>query len=132
MSQAVAMTAKSSLSNRSVDGTQTTTHIHSSERAAFAAYSRKFGLDPAGLLALLLVREMRVGRLGSLMKEDVPHPGPRRSKVTVHGRHSALRDGIVVMAAANGTSVSNACAVLIRAELTEGWLERVIATRFES
>lgn len=126
------MTAHGPKPDGLADGAQTTTHIHASERAAFAAYSRKFGLDPAGLLALLLSREMRIGRLGSLMKEDVPHFGPRRSKVTVHGRHSALRDGVVAMAATNGTSVSNACAVLIRAELTEGWLERVIATRFES
>lgn len=125
------MTANSSLPDRSTEA-QTTTHIHASERALFAAYGRKFGLDPAGLLALLLAREMRVGRLGLLMKEDAPHPGPRRSKVTVHGRDTALREGVVAMAAKNGTSVSNACAVLIRAELIESWLERVITTRFES
>lgn len=91
-----------------------------------------FGLDAASLLALLLTREMRVERLADLLDSDVPSKASRDSKVTVHGRHAALRKWLVTRAGLCGTSLSNACAVLMRAELRERWLERSISTRFES
>jgi hypothetical protein len=113
-------------------GQQITAHLHATERAAFEAYARKFGLDPAGLLALLLARELRVARLASLLVSDVAPPDARGTKVTVHGRDALLREGVAALAAKNGVSVSLACAVLIRAELRESWLDRAVVTRFES
>ncbi len=91
-----------------------------------------FGLDAASLLALLLTRELRVERLSALLDSDTPSKASRDSKVTVHGRDSALREGFFARAEACGTSLSNACAVLMRAEMRERWLERSISTRFES
>jgi hypothetical protein len=111
---------------------QITAHLHASERADFEAYARRFGLDPAGLLVLLLAREMRVERLSVLLKADLPSSEARSTKVTIHKQTPALREGIAVMASEHGTSVSHACAVLIRAELKEQWLDNVITTRFES
>jgi hypothetical protein len=114
------------------DPPQITAHICASERAAFEAYARTFGLDPASLLALLLSRELRFARLGSLQENDMPSGEPRNMKVTVHGRDLGLRLGVMALAAACGTSISNVCAVVMRAELRDRWLERALATRFES
>lgn len=107
-------------------------HICAAERAEFEAYAIMFGLDAASLLALLLARELRVERLAVLLDSDVPSKASRDSKVTVHGRNTELRTGVVARAEACGTSLSNACAVLMRAEMRERWLERSILTRFES
>lgn len=96
------------------------------ERVEFEAYAAKFGLDAASLLALLLARELRIERLADLLHNDVPSKASRDSKVTVHGRDTALRNGIVARAEKCGTSLSNACAVLMRAEMHERWLERSI------
>lgn len=85
-----------------------------------------FGLDAASLLALLLARELRIERLAVLLDNDLPSKASRDSKVTVHGRNTVLRNGIVARAEMCGTSVSNACAVLMRAEMRERWLERSI------
>jgi hypothetical protein len=106
--------------------------VSRAERCEFEAYGRTFGLDPAGLLALLLSRELRLGGFMALIEADVPPAEARDMKVTVHGRHPELRAGVSAWAAAAGTSVSNACAVLIRAELRDQWLNKVLATRIES
>lgn len=113
------------------DRPQISAHICAAERAAFETYATTFGLDAAGLLALLLVRELRVDRLADLLGGDRPLKAARDSKVTVHGNVS-LRASIAARAEKCGTSLSNACAVLMRAELRERWLERSIATRIES
>ena len=112
--------------------TQITTHLCLAERNMFEGYARSFALDPAGLLALLLVRELRSPRLALLVKHDVPANEPRRSKVTAHALDENLHRKVLTMAANHGQSVSHACAVIIRAELTERWLERALMTRFES
>lgn len=114
------------------DPPQISAHVCATERAEFEAYAATFGLDAAGLLALLLARELRVGRLAALLKNDLPTKASRDSKVTVHGRDAILREGIVARAGECGTSLSNACATLMRAEMRERWLERSISTRFES
>jgi hypothetical protein len=114
------------------DPPQLTAHICAPERAEFETYARAFSLDPASLLALLLSRELRLARLKALMKIDDPSREPRDMKVTVHGRDLHLRRSVMAMAATCGTSVSNACAVVIRAELRDRWLETALTTRFES
>ena len=114
------------------DSTQITAHVCASERAGFEVYARRYGLDAAGLLALLLARELRIGRLHALIDSDTPTKASKKTKVTVHGREPGLRDGILARAVECGTSLSNACAVLMRAELSEQWLEQSIVTRSES
>ena len=117
---------------RREDPPQITTHVCAAERTEFETYANAFGLDAAGLLALLLAREQRVGRLAALLDIDEPANATRDSKITVHGRDADLRGGIACAAVEAKTSVSRACAVLMRAELRERWLERSISTRFES
>ena len=111
---------------------QITAHLNEAERAQFKEYAAIFGLDPASLLVLLLAREDRVGRLATLLSTDRPLPGARKSKVTIHKKDPTLRERVSAMAGRHGTSVSHACAVLIRAESDEKWLEKVITTRIES
>jgi hypothetical protein len=63
---------------------------------------------------------------------DAPSSAARNMKVTVHGRDLQLRRSVIAMAAEHSTSVSSFCAVVIRAELRDRWLERALTTRFES
>ncbi len=110
---------------------QANAYLSASEREAFEDYARKFFLDPAGLLALLLARELRVGHMAMLIGRDVVPPARRKAKVTARltpQDHAALTK----MAEDNLVSLSHACAVLARAELRDQWLERAFATRFES
>jgi hypothetical protein len=101
------------------------------ERQAFVAYAQKFFLDPAGLLALLLARELRLERLAELIKTDEALPSNRAAKVTV--RLTSNDHGVLTkIAGDNSVSLSYACAVLARAELRERWLDQACATRFES
>jgi len=111
---------------------QITTHLCRAERTAFENYARIFALDPASLLGLLLARELRSPRLRLLLETDVPPNRSRATKVTAHGRDLELRRGVAAMAADCGQSVSHVCAVLVRAELRDRWLENVWMTRFES
>jgi hypothetical protein len=114
------------------DPPQITAHVCVAERMDFETYARTFSLDPASLLALLLSRELRLARLEALMKIDDPSREARDMKVTVHGRDLRFRQSVMAMAANCGTSVSNACAVVIRTELRDRWLETALTTRFES
>ncbi len=111
---------------------QITAHVCAAERSAFEAYARSFGLDAAGLLALLLSREMRLGKILLLIEMDAPSPDPRNAKVTVHGRDLGLRRSVAAIAKTCDTSVSKVCAAVIRAELRDKWLDRALTTRFES
>jgi len=111
---------------------QITCHLHATERAAFVDYSRSFGLDPPSLMLLLFARERRVGRLPALIRDDRPHPGPRKGALTVHKRDPAMRKAVATMAEQHGTTASGLFGVLIRAELAERWLDVSLGTRFES
>lgn len=111
---------------------QITCHLHLTERAAFVDYSRSFGLDPPSLMLLLFARERRVGRLQALIRNDKPHPGPRKGALTVHKKDPAMRKAVAIMAAQHGTTASGLFGVLIRAELAERWLDVSLGTRFES
>ena len=111
---------------------QITCHLHVTERAAFADYSRSFGLDPPSLMLLLFARERRVGRLQALIRDDKPHPGPRKGALTVHKKDPTMRKAVATMAAQHGTTASGLFGVLIRAELAERWLDVSLGTRFES
>ncbi|MEG3148189.1 hypothetical protein U1839_26370 [Sphingomonas sp. RT2P30] len=109
----------------------TSVYVTAPERAAFEAYAQQFLLDPAGLLALLFAREMRVGRLRELIEKDVVPSGSRKPKITARLQAS---DHIQVRALAqeHNKSLSEAGAVLVRAELNEKWLHQALTTRFES
>lgn len=110
---------------------QANVYVTASERDAFETYAQHFLLDAAGLLALLFAREMRVERLPELLKEDVAAGGNRKPKITAH-LHGADHDQVRALAECYEMSLSSFGAVLVRAELREQWLGRVLTTRFES
>lgn len=102
---------------------QINAYLAVSEREAFEAYAQNFYLDAAGLLALLLAREMRVGRLSELIHADVAPPANRDAKVTARLRcrdHAELTK----LAKDNSVSLSQVGALLVRAELRDLWLEK--------
>lgn len=110
---------------------QLTTHLARSERVAFEAYAQGFHLDPAALLALLFARELRIGRFRELLEKDEMPDVSKETKVTVRLKpadHMAISDQLLPQC----ESLSQAGGVLIRAELSERWLERVCSTLFES
>ena len=110
---------------------QVNAYLSVSEREAFEAHACKFFLDAAGLLALLLARETRVGRLSELIQADMAPPANRNAKVTArltaedHAELTTLADH-------HSVSLSLLGAVLARAELRDNWLEKACSTRFES
>ena len=110
---------------------QVTIRLSQQEKDEIEAYAQIFYLDAVGLLALLLAREVRVGRLRSLLENDVPPDVPRKTKVTVRLRENE-RAEVTSIAEALGQSQSHVGAVLVRAELAERWLESVCPTQIES
>jgi hypothetical protein len=69
--------------------------------------------------------------MAGLIERDMAQPAKRKSKVTA--RLTAQdHDALTRMAGDNRISLSYACAVLVRAELRDRWLEKAITTRFES
>ncbi len=111
---------------------QITAYISSSERTSFEAYAAGCGLDTAGLLGLLLARELRLKRLPELVSRQSPEKVELDRKVTLHRCNEALKESIRSHATCAGTSVSKACAAIVRAELAERWLSVAMETRFES
>jgi hypothetical protein len=112
---------------------QVSVHLNASERSRFDDYSRTFGLDAAGLMALLIAREMRVGRLAGCLTVNIDRSKPFNSKVTVHVRNADERTAVMkLLSAGKQRAASAGGARLALAELEERWLERVLATRFES
>jgi hypothetical protein len=110
---------------------QVTSYLTTAEREQFERYARNFFLDAAGLLALLLARETRVGQLCALTKTDTAPQTSRNAKITARLKaeeHAMLTK----MAKDNGVSLSQAGAMLVRAELNVRWLENACSTRFES
>ena len=110
---------------------QVNVYLSAEEKAAFETYARLYLLDGAGLMALLFAREIRVGRLRALAKEDNPPDAPRRSKVTFRAS-AANHEVLTSHATEHRGGLSLAGATLVRAELRERWLEASITTRFES
>lgn len=112
---------------------QITGHVRASEREQFERHARRFGLDVAALLTLLLVRQLRIGDVSRLDKaaEEVPD---LFSTVTAHVRDPQFKTDVQALAAGASVSVSRLCAVLVRSELREHWIERAISlpTQFES
>jgi hypothetical protein len=110
---------------------QVNAYLTISEQEAFEAYACKFYLDAAGLLALLLARETRVGRLSELIQMDKAPPANRNTKVTAR-LIAEVHAELTTLANHHSVSLSRVGAVLVRAELRDNWLEKACLTRFES
>ncbi len=103
-------------------------YVSSAERRSFEAYAASFGLDVATLLLLLLIRELRVHRLEALRTRYDCASLPEKEKVTAHIKVDAIKHGVATLAHENGLSESRLCAILVRAELVEKWLESTISS----
>jgi hypothetical protein len=107
-------------------GTQVHGYLSDSERRNFENYAGQHGLHVTALARVLLVRELRLRRLSRLV---VKYPSPLRSpakKVTAHLTNTCLAAAFVDECGQAGVSLSEAAAVIFRAELAEKWLEKAI------
>jgi hypothetical protein len=105
---------------------QVTGYVSPLEREVFEAYATSFDLDVGTLMLLLIVRELQLARLALLRERfDTPEM-PERTKVTAHAKSAAVKAGIIETARRASLSTSRVCAVLLRAELEERWLERAL------
>jgi hypothetical protein len=102
---------------------QVNIYIRGTDRVRFAKYASQFGLDVTALSNLLLVRELRVGRLGDLQLKGPL--GPRKEKITAHVA-SDRREDFAIRAKNVGLSMSEAGALLVLTELEERWLEKSV------
>lgn len=106
---------------------QITAYLDERERSALTDYARKFGLDGSGIVNLLLVRELRVARLSSTEQRTIPStPMSGRKKITAHQSDGSVFLAFRKHAEACGLTVSAALASVIRTELGEQWLDKVL------
>lgn len=102
---------------------QVNIYLSGTDREQFSMYAAQFGLDVTALGNLLLARELRVGRLGSLHSRACEER--RGEKITAH-MSAGKRGEFAALAKQLGLSVSEAGALLVRAELSERWLEKTV------
>lgn len=93
----------------------------------FKIYASTFHVAESALLTLLIMREVRCGRLGDL----VPHysyAGPlrERSRVTARIKEAGLKQKFGELACVANISPDQAVTVLMRAELAEKWLDHAV------
>jgi len=91
-------------------------------------YARSHGLDATALANMLLIRELRLGRLKT---EQFPvlDPGGQRQrsrKITAHLQSEDQKGSFTAHAVACGLRPATAASMLLRAELLERWLERAM------
>src|SRR5687768_8143600 len=104
---------------------QVNVYVVRTERERFAEYAAEFGLDVTALSNLLLLRELRVARLGGMIGEISRTAGPRDAKITAH-LSTDRRTAFAARAKSLGLSLSEAGGVLVLAELKERWLEKSV------
>lgn len=103
-------------------------YLTSEEHAIFQAYAVEFGLSESGLANLLLVREIRLKRLGLLMqKYSAGAPSESRSRVTAHQRDAAMKIAFGERSSDEGLKPDQAASIVYKAELDERWLEQSMA-----
>jgi hypothetical protein len=105
---------------------QITAHVSAGNAATFRSYAASFGLDASALATLLLIRELRIGRLPDLAAADLDARGSANDKITAHKGDGAVKTQWKAHARAAGLSASKAAAIVFRAELKEQWLKRAV------
>ena len=109
---------------------QITGRITSDERKAFGAYSKAMGLAAGTVATLLMIRELRIGRLAHLKVDPMLQPiGNTAGTVTSHRfSKSQKADFERHVDHAGISSMSQGLGFLCRAELRERWLETALQT----
>jgi antitoxin component of RelBE/YafQ-DinJ toxin-antitoxin module len=109
---------------------QITTRLSPEIRDRFERYAAKLGLDASELARLLILREIRVGRL----RRDKSRPSRRRAahkrgserKLTAHFHLADNVDEFARYAHARGFSRAAAARLIAEQELHERWLARAL------
>lgn len=105
-------------------------YLRPAEGAVFDAYSAQFKLRKGAVATLLILRELRCGRL-PILKDRYPMPeGRGRKRVTARPTDLSLKRAFEKHVAELGMDPDPSAGILFRAELHERWLER--CTRMES
>jgi hypothetical protein len=99
-------------------------YLTSEEDAQFRRYAKARGLDATALASVLLLRELRLHRLEISRFSATDSLGHRDRKVTAHLPTQAEKEAFVAHARNCGLKPATAAAILLRAELTERWLDR--------
>ena len=100
----------------------------SEERKAFGRYADALGLDAGTVATLLMIRELRLGRLGRLrVSPELRQPRNTSGTITSHrfgeARKARFREHLDKLS----LSASEGLGVLCRAELKEHWLEAALS-----
>lgn len=111
---------------RKIAPTQQQGYLTLAEDAEFRTYAKQHELPAAALGRLLLIRELKLQRLGSLLLNPIPQQGKGRRKVTVHLTNRDLKRAFAERARNIGLTPTAAAAVILRAELSEKWLSTAI------
>jgi hypothetical protein len=97
-----------------------------SEKAALEEYLDQFGIGHAAAATLLFVRELRCNRLSMLKDRFAVPTGSDRKRITVHQPDGGLKTAFKEHAASIGLKPNAAASILLRAELSERWLEKAM------
>lgn len=93
---------------------------------AFGSYAHEFGLDESALATLLVVRELRIGRLKSIAHTRA-EKSDKSKRVTARPRQPEIGTAFANHALLHGLRSGQAAALLIRMELSEQWLRSALS-----
>jgi hypothetical protein len=94
------------------------------EAEDFQHYAAELRLDRTALANILIVRELRIGRLADLkLRYDRDLAGMEKTKIVAHQADPVTKAAFKAHAAAFRLKPSRAAAILFRAELADHWLE---------
>ncbi|CAA6604894.1 hypothetical protein MTBLM1_40098 [Rhodospirillaceae bacterium LM-1] len=122
-----------------MSGKQVNIRLTPGEKEEFEAYARGFGLDASELTKLLIVREFRLDRLaenkncGGLSAAQKRNGGNEKSRLpTITAHYSSAKDVEIFSSHAKQRHMSRgaAGACLLRTELKERWLEKVLPLNY--
>ena len=92
---------------------------------AFGSYALELGLDESALATLLIVRELRVGRLQAIAETRIAK-SDKGKRVTARPRQPEIETAFASHALSVGLRPGQAAALLIQTELSEHWLKSAL------
>jgi len=102
---------------------QITGYLPRQEAEAFQVYAASLGIDKSALANLLILRELKRGRLPSLAKFLHDEPRSECVKITAHVADERTKSSFKAAAGRQGLKPGAAAAILFRAEISERWLQ---------
>ena len=112
-----------------IDRRQIRAYVTSQERDLFKNYAQSVGLDQSSLLVLLMLRAGQFGlpeweRVGDASRRVVSG----KAKITAHLKESAVYVKVASLSekCPSGLSQVQICGALVRLELEERWMGRIV------